>query len=163
MNNAKVTKLIISFITSFLIVFNCHANDNYYTNWYDVEYNTSSNLIGQTIDSRIPLILKKGKYENCNYVDFFSEDFDCLSNKESSHFLKRMNGTQLISYEEMKELKNPVNYTVYKEYRLVNKDFLYRLFNSPIEMVILKTKDEKTIEMDKLFFTYYMLKEKNPT
>ncbi len=151
---------VILFIMCVFIGFNCHAKGNYYTNLFTIEYKKSSDIIGQTINSRIPFIVKKGRYENCNSVDFFSESFDCLSNKESSHFVKMTIGTRLISYGSKKELKDAIRYEVYKEYRLVRKGFFNRFFSSPVPMVILKTRDGKAIEMDKLSFTSYILNDK---
>ena len=152
-------KVIVFFIMFFLISFNCSANDNYYANLYTIEYKKSSDIIGQTIESRVPFVLMKGNYENCNGTSIFEEGFNCLSSKESSHYVKFINGYRLISYNKKKQLKAAISYKVYKEYRLVHKTFWGRTLNTPVPMVLLKTRDGKTIEIGKLTFYLYLLND----
>jgi hypothetical protein len=65
-------------------------------------------------------------------------------------------GTSVVSYNRKKQLKDAISYKINKEYRLVNKTFWGRTFNMPLPIVLLKTRDRKIIEMNKLFFYTYI-------
>ena len=61
---------------------------------------------------------------------------------------------------ETNKLKDAIRYKIYKRVSTSQKGVFKSLFSSPIPMVILKTEDVKTKEMDKQFFAMYMLDDK---
>lgn len=149
---------LIILIALLPICFHVNAAENYFTKRYDIENKKKPYFSHKSYTTKIPFILVKGRRTQCN-DDYFSKDFDCLAHPESTHFIKTSTGTGIINYEDKEVLPEPVNYTVYKEFRLVHKGFWHKLFNNPIPQVLLKAQDGKIIEVDVLTFNYYIAKD----
>lgn len=149
---------LIVLIALLPICFHVNAAENYFTKRYHIENKKKPYFSHKIYTTKIPFILVKGRHNQCN-DDYFSKDFDCLAHPESTHFIKIATSTGIINYEDKKALPEAVNYTVYKEFRLVHKDFWSKLFNSPRPQVLLKAQDGKVIEVDVITFNYYIAKD----